>query len=822
MHGPAPTRCGLSRAATALLLVAAAATAQTPCPHLGYVFPAGGPRGGTFRIAIGGQQLGDATNALVSGGGIKVGFVEVVRTLTGRQRAALSRTLAILEQARPTVEIVDEIAEIRRKLAAPGASGAAMADTMVFEVAVARDAETGPRELRLATGSALSNPLVFRIGSLPEVIEGAMPEVSLDVEVLRALGAPIPLPGPQASGPVAVKLPVVVNGRILPGSTDQYRFEARRGQRIVIAVEARDLIPYIADAVPGWFAAAVSVRDARGRELAYADHFGFRADPSLCVEMPDDGTYTVDIRDTLYRGREDFVYRMALGEIPVVTGVYPMGCRAGARTKIAVTGWNLPAGPVVGDTAGLAPGVHLLWPLKDRLACNRVLFDVGEAPDIEEARTHASRADAQAIALPVVVNGRIDPPGQWDVFRFEGRAGQDVVAEVHARRLGSPLDSVLMLTDTGGTRVAVNDDCGDNREAGLETHHADSSLSAHLPAAGTYYLHLGDTQQHGGPEYAYRLQVRAPKPDFELRVAPSAVNLTPGEHTPVSVYAVRKDGFAGDIELSLKDAPRGLILSGGRMGATADRTVVTLAALPAAPRGRVALRLEGRAAVGGQEVVREAVPTEDMMQAFLWRHLVPAGDLSATVAAGGAPRRPIRFAGNLPVAVPAGGSNSVRVDLDVPGGSDVGPVQFELVDPPQGVSVRSAEPDGQHAQMVLSCDPEKLKPGFKGNLIAVAFVMVTPPPSSPAPASQAPGARRPDRAERMRILKELPALSDGVGPEFTRHDPELDRWFTDSGPAMEKAEAAPAKPEPLPPGRPPAQRLTLGTLPALAFEVAKP
>jgi len=33
--------------------------------------------------------------------------------------------------------------------------------------------------------------------------------------------------------------------------------------------------------------------------------------------------------------------------------------------------------------------------------------------------------------------------------------------------------------------------------------------------------------------------------------------------------------------------------------------------------------------------------------------------------------------------------------------------------------------------MLITCDSEKVEPGLKGNLIAVAFVMVTPPPPTP-------------------------------------------------------------------------------------------
>ena len=91
-------------------------------------------------------------------------------------------------------------------------------------------------------------------------------------------------------------------------------------------------------------------------------------------------------------------------------------------------------------------------------------------------------------------------PGDWDVFRFEGHAGDAIVAEVYARRLDSPLDSVLKLTDADGKQLAFNDDHED-KGAGLDTHYADSYLTATLPADGAYYIHLGDAQHQGGPEY---------------------------------------------------------------------------------------------------------------------------------------------------------------------------------------------------------------------------------------------------------------------------------------------------------------------------------
>ena len=187
---------------------------------------------------------------------------------------------------------------------------------------------------------------------------------------------------------------------------------------------------------------------------------------------------------------------------------------------------------------------------------NLVPFAVDTLPECLEKEPNDSPQTAQPVTLPVIVNGRIDRPGDWDVFRFEGRAGEQIVAEVYARRLDSPLDSVLELTDAAGKRLAFNDDHEDKAD-GLNTHHADSLINFTLPADGTYYLHLGDAQHQGGPEYAYRLRISPPRPDFELRVVPSSINAVAWRLTPITVYALRKDGFSGEIALAFKDAPRG-------------------------------------------------------------------------------------------------------------------------------------------------------------------------------------------------------------------------------------------------------------------------
>ena len=77
-----------------------------------------------------------------------------------------------------------------------------------------------------------------------------------------------------------------------------------------------------------------------------------------------------------------------------------------------------------------------------------------------------------------------------------------------------------------------------------------------LPANGVYYVSIGDAQQQGGADYAYRLRLSQPQPDFALRAVPSSITVRTGMSTSLTVYALRKDGFTNAITLGLKDAPR--------------------------------------------------------------------------------------------------------------------------------------------------------------------------------------------------------------------------------------------------------------------------
>ena len=749
--------------------------------HVGYVYPAGGRQGTKFQVVVGGQFLTGPTNVFMSGRGIDASVIQYVRPLTQKELNDLRQQLTDLQAKRAsaftnaarargaanaqsrtnapratgqawTAEDQKRLADIRREIALRSPRNQmnpAISENVILQVTVAPDAEPGRRELRLQCQQGLSNPLVFEVGQLTEFSKLA---ATLDAEAALGRGMPQNPNNRTATPPTErdISLPAVVNGQIMPGGVDRMKFRARKGQRLVIVVQARELIPYLPDAVPGWFQASVSLYDSKGRELEYADHFQFHPDPVLFYEVPRDDEYTMEIRDSIYRGREDFVYRISVGELPYITSIFPLGCQAGSQATIQLQGWNLTETTLKVDAKDKSTGIRWLVAGKGDRVSNRVPFSVDSLRDILEHEPNNTTNEAQLVNLPIIINGRVDRPGDWDVFRFEGRAGQEVVAEVYARRLDSPLDSVIKLTDAAGHQLAFNDDYED-KASGLNTHHADSWLRVKLPADGAYYLHLGDAQQKGGPEYAYRFRLSAPRPDFELRAVPSSLSVRAGSSVPLTVYALRRDGFTNEITLALKDAPRGFSLSGGLVPAGTNQVPLTIKSAAAPELGPVSLTLEGRALIDGQPVARPVVPAEDMMQAFIYRHLVPMNDLQVAVMGRGPANAGVRIISEMPVKIPAGGT--VRVRIAVPQGV-VGPrAQLELTDPPEGIALQNVNLAGLATEVVLSSDPELVKLGERGNLIITAY------------AGQVPAAAARGKAPIRRVpLATLPAISFVIVP----------------------------------------------------------
>ncbi len=216
--------------------------------------------------------------------------------------------------------------------------------------------------------------------------------------------------------------------------------------------------------------------------------------------------------------------------------------------------------------------------------------------------------------------------------------------EVQARRLDSPLDSVLTLFDAAGKKLDENDDppspagaslipankipypdlaCNVDPLDALATHIADSRLVYTFAKAGDYVVRIRDVREEGGEEYAYRLKIAPARPDYVLRINTDSARLAQGDSVVLAVTVLRKDGFDGEINLAVQDLPPGLSASDAVIPAKQHETQLTITAAASAAPGLCFPTVVGTAAVDGQPLVRKAIPVETVVQAFYIKHWVP-------------------------------------------------------------------------------------------------------------------------------------------------------------------------------------------------------
>ena len=392
----------------------------------------------------------------------------------------------------------------------------------------------------------------------------------------------------------------------------------------------------------------------------------------------------------------------------------------------SISGWNINSKQLPLDTNSSDESFYSTQLKQGQRLSNPVKYAIDALPDCQEKEQNDTIKDAQEITIGQIVNGRIDKPQDCDVFSFTGRSGQKIVAEVDARKINSPLDSLLRLTDKSGNTLAWNDDYV-GKNIGLLTHNADSYFQATLPKDGTYFVQITDTDGHGGESFGYRLRLSEPMPDFELYVSPSSINLSPQDTVVLNVQAIRKDGFDGEIEIVLEDAPSDFSISGGNKIVTGrDNIKLTLTtALPKALGQPVALKLQGRAVINGSLTARNAIPAEDMMQAFFYRHLVPSEQLLAAIVNSRQRRLFFERVGPDVVEIPVGGNIFVWVRL--PRNPFIQIVQLELSEPPAGISIRDINLQPGEFTFKIAADANTIKPGYCDNLIIGAYNEVTTP-----------------------------------------------------------------------------------------------
>ncbi len=396
-------------------------------------------------------------------------------------------------------------------------------------VVVAADAAPGLRWVRLYDEEGATALRPFVIGVLPALIE---------VE---------PNDEPKAAQRLTGSS-VTVNGRLArAGDVDGFAVALTRSQSLVASLEAERPLGSPMDAV-------LQVVSQEGSVLAQNDDDVGR-DPRIVFEAPSEGTYIVRLfafpakpdSSIRFAGGGDYVYRLTLTTGGFIDYAFPLAIGRGGPNVVEAIGWNIPATARAlaipeGDARDELVVAHAS--LADTARIRRVPF----AATVEAEPNDLPRP--QAIASPVVLSGRIDPPGDQDVFRLSLRKGDNRVIRVESRALGRPLDPVLRVLDSGGKVLGESDDRGRNDR--------DLERSFTAPADGEYRLVVRDLNGRGGPRFAYLLSVLEPRPDFTLSLDSDRFDLTSGKTTRIKVAVQRKEGLAEPIEIVGEDLPEGI------------------------------------------------------------------------------------------------------------------------------------------------------------------------------------------------------------------------------------------------------------------------
>ncbi|MBQ0080518.1 MAG: hypothetical protein KBS95_03085 [Alistipes sp.] len=575
----------MKRLSIFFILLLCAVTLFAQKPSIGFVYPAGVRPGQTVEITVGGQNIANVTEAIISGDGVET-TLHIDNSTEGKARNKISKknigeedNLQIAQRVKITVKVSDK-------------------------------ATPGLRDLRLVSPKGVSNRLFFEIGGFDNALEKE-PNSSF------------------AQSNFIKHLPCTINGQIMMSDKDYFTFEAKKGQTIVANVKARYFTPYIADAVPGWFQPTLAMYDERGVEVAYSDDWNYRVDPLIIYQIPHNGKYTLEIKDALYRGREDFSYRIELGELPIVKSIYPLGGQAGKATKIHLEGVNLAKNEMVITPSKKTSGkIVLSTTSKSGLRSNDFYFDVSDRQKYEcEVLTHNKVASVQP---GYVINSKFLHPYEQHLYSLRVDNRIDIVVEVKARSLGAPTD-VKMDIFQGQKRIVKEDDTEDEAE-GLITHFADPIIMYRLQP-GNYTIRLQEAQNKYGEDYAYRLYVMPRQPDFHLFAEPGIITIPRGGSATLNFSAQRKYKFNGPIKTKFDGLPLSFDISYAQLDRGEKKRTVTITAPMTAQEGIISTKITatGEDVRSGKRIVREAHPVENMMQAFYYTHNIPAADLQIRI-----------------------------------------------------------------------------------------------------------------------------------------------------------------------------------------------
>jgi hypothetical protein len=208
--------------------------------------------------------------------------------------------------------------------------------------------------------------------------------------------------------------------------------------------------------------------------------------------------------------------RTAAAAAPSLADLSPRGLQAGGTTTLNVSGAGLSektqvllALPIVKQAvrpgaqpnriqvdvtldANVPAGIYHLRIVTDEGVSNPVAIGVDQCPQVPFA--------TEVKNLPVALHGDLTA-GTILETSFAGKAGQQIVVDLEARRLGGALNPVLEIHRPGGVLLASSQ--------GQEAIAGDARLDIKLPQDGTYRVRLHDVLYRGAAPGFFRLKIGA-------------------------------------------------------------------------------------------------------------------------------------------------------------------------------------------------------------------------------------------------------------------------------------------------------------------------
>ena len=580
---------------------------QAELPHASYVFPAGGQRGQTVEFLVGGHYLHEGCSFQMTGNGV-LATPRIERTATTWFEGPVIPMPASQRQEDYPQDYLGS-------------------------VTIDENAGLGLRHWRVWTSQGVTPRMKFIVGDLPEVIEHEID------------GQPIP---------EHVTLPVTINGRIFPREdVDIWTFEAQKGETLTCEVMAARLGSPLDS--------RIEIRDPNGQPVAEnVDTFG--SDSFVAFTAPKAGTYECRIHDIEFGGLQHYVYRLTIRKGPYVRSTYPLGGRRAGEVQLALSGASLPAATSSVSLADATAG-FVVWQIEPQ--SNPVLLTVGDSEELLEQEPNdevSTDAPLSVKTLPVVCNGRICKAGDVDSWSFSAKKDQRLLFNISAERLGSRLDSEVVIVDATGKQLATNSDAGNGT--------ADSRLLWKAPSDGTFAVQIRDELgSRGGEDFAYRLSITELTGEaFELSLPADSVTVDRGGETKLKIAVDRSSGWSGPIELSVDGLPEGVTAEGTTIAKNRNDTQLVFKAADKSPLGLAELRIIGKAVDAEVPIEAEAAFATDFGE--------PAIDgltLCVSVAT------PFKFYAPFETKYGARGSTFTR-SYEIDRGDFEGPIEIELAD----------------------------------------------------------------------------------------------------------------------------------------------